>query len=592
MLKRLVILMLTAVTTLGVTAQAPQDYKETKEYLTLRDSMYHAFNDADSARFFTAVKNLQNYLMEQGDLHAYYTQRCNEIVFQLNRQHVFEAYMLATKLSRELTEQKLDKEMYMAINMMGHIYSYCGDKENAKRCFWEVIRRMEQEGYKESEPPIYMNLVNIVMGENPQEALRLIDQAIAIARESSPERVFDIEARRTLAYYMLDDMPRFLDGYNAYKKGVEKGLSSVHGRKLEVYYLAHLGQIDEAVALAAESGDDPYETQAELYSMAGRWKEAYEVQKLGAAETDSIYGMLLSSSMQGIQDELKSYEAERQRDRLKFYAVLTGAFLLLMLVVALVYIVYTRRRHLREMSEAYQRVVESEKMKTEFIQNVSHEVRTPLNIISGFAQVMADPDNDLSHEERKHIADTMMHNVDRITIMVNEVLEISRGDSIGSSVEMGPVNCNKALQRMIGELHKMVSFSDERLRFDTQLEDDFTITSNETLLQRVIIPLLDNSLKHIPFNGLVVMRAYSTDKNLVVTVEDNGPGIPKEEAERIFERFVKLDAFKEGLGLGLTFSRTMARRLGGDVRLDLTYESQGARFEATIPIEKTTNTTI
>ena len=124
------------------------------------------------------------------------------------------------------------------------------------------------------------------------------------------------------------------------------------------------------------------------------------------------------------------------------------------------------------------------------------------------------------------------------------------------------------------------------------MEDDFTITSNESLLQRVILPLLDNGLKHIPFNGLVVMKAYSTDKDLVVTVEDNGPGIPAEEAERIFERFVKLDAFKEGLGLGLTFSRTMARRLGGDVRLDTSYESQGARFEVIIPIEKTTNTTI
>ena len=592
MMKRLIILMMTVVTTLSVTAQTQQSYKDTKEYLALRDSMHHAFNAADSARFFVAVKNLQNYLIEQGDLHAYYTQRCNEIVFQLNRQCVFEAYRLATELSKELTNRKLDKEMYMAINMMGHIYRYCGDKENAKRCFWEVIRRMEQEGYKESEPPIYMNLVNIVMEENPQEALRLIDQAAAIARESSPERMFDIEARRTLAYYMLDDIPRFLEGYQAYKKGVENGLSTVHGRKLEVYYLAHQNKIDEAAALAKESEDDPYETQAEIYSKAGRWQDAYNALKQGSAETDSIYGVLLSSSMQGIQDELKSYEAERQRDRLWFYGAIVIACLLLLLVVALFYIVHSRHRHLHEMSEAYQRVVESEKMKSEFIQNVSHEVRTPLNIINGFAQVLADPDSDMDADERKHIASTMMHNVDRITIMVNEVLEISRGDSIDASVEMVPLNCNKALRHMIEGLHKMVSFSDEQLRFDTLLEDNFTITSNESLLQRVILPLLDNGLKHIPFNGLVVMKAYSTDKDLVVTVEDNGPGIPAEEAERIFERFVKLDAFKEGLGLGLTFSRTMARRLGGDVRLDTSYESQGARFEVIIPIEKTTNITI
>ena len=68
----------------------------------MRNEMHHAFNDGDSAKFYPAVKNLQNYLMSQGDLHGYYTQRCNEIVFELNQRHIFEAY----KLARELTKPK------------------------------------------------------------------------------------------------------------------------------------------------------------------------------------------------------------------------------------------------------------------------------------------------------------------------------------------------------------------------------------------------------------------------------------------------------------------------------------------------------
>lgn len=586
MIRRIVILILAVGLTLTMSAQVEQDYKETWEYLALRDSVHHAFNDGDSTRFFTAVDKLEKFLQDKGDLHAYYTQRCNEIVFQLNRQRIFEAYMLATQLSKELTEKKLDKEMYMAVNMMGHIYRYCGDKESAKRCFWEVIRRMEQEGYKESEAPIYMNLVNIIMDENPEEALRLIDQAAAIARESSPERLFDIEARRTLAYYMLGDIPRFLEGYRAYKDGESKGQSSVHGRKLEVYYLVHQGRIDEAVALAGESSDDPYETQADIYSKVGRWQEAFDALKKGAAETDSIYGVLLSSSMKGIQDELRVYEVERKQARMWLYGTLAVATLLLMLVVAFVYISIMRRRHLREMSEAYLRIVESEKMKAEFVQNVSHEVRTPLSIISGFAQVLADPENDLSPEERRHIADTMMHNTDRITIMINEVLEIARGDSVDPNLEMTQLNCNQVFQNMVNEFHKNEKCTDEQLRFDTSLKDDFTILSNEVLLQRIIYPLLDNALKQISFDGLVVMRAFKSGEKLMITVEDNGPGVPANEAEHIFERFVKLDTFKEGLGLGLTFSRTMARRMGGDVRLDTSYENQGARFEVTIPFER------
>ena len=75
---------------------------------------------------------LQNYLLAQGDQHAYYTQRCNEVIFELNHMNIFEAYRLGKQLSRELAEKKLDKEMYMAVNMMGHIYRYCGNHEAAK----------------------------------------------------------------------------------------------------------------------------------------------------------------------------------------------------------------------------------------------------------------------------------------------------------------------------------------------------------------------------------------------------------------------------------------------------------------------------
>ena len=384
-MKRLfLILIAVAALQLQMAAKDKSDYKESKEYLVLRDSMHHAFNDGDSARFWKSVRRLEHYLQQQGDAHAYYTQRCNEIVFELNRERVFEAYKLATQLSKELAEKKLDKEMYMAVNMMGHIYRYCGNKESAKRCFWEVIRRMEQEGYTESLPPIYMNLVNIVMDDNPQEALRLIDQAVSIAKDASPERVFDIESRRTLAYYLMGDNQRFLEGYKIYKEGVDSGLSSVHGRKIEVYYLAMQGKVDEAARMALGSDDDPYETQADIYARAGRWQDAYKALQLGTAESDSINSIILSSSMQGIQNELQVYEAKRRVGRIWFYGLSVMIVLLLLLIIALVYIVHSRRRHLREIQKAYLRVLEADKMKADFIQNVSHEVRTPLNIISGF----------------------------------------------------------------------------------------------------------------------------------------------------------------------------------------------------------------
>ena len=261
---------------LGLSGYAKDDYKQDAEYLALRDSMHHAFNDSDSARFFPALKELENYLLKQGDLHAYYTQRCNEIVFLMNQQRIFEAYKLARELSRELREKKQEKEMYMLYNMLGHINRICGNKKAARRNFNRTLNLMEEQGYFENMPPIYMNLVDVELDENPEKAMELLNKAEEIAKKYSPERVFDIETRRAISYYNAGDIPKFLESYKAYKKGVKEGKSSVHGRSMEVYYLASQGETDKAVKLAMEElGDEGDEAIPLLYEKAGRWKEAY-----------------------------------------------------------------------------------------------------------------------------------------------------------------------------------------------------------------------------------------------------------------------------------------------------------------------------
>ena len=559
------------------------DYKSSPEYVSLRNAMHRAFNDGDSARFFSSVHSLEGYLLQQEDLHAYYTQRCNEIVFELNRQNIYEAYMLAIKLSRELTERKLDMEMYMAINMMGHIYHFSGNNASAKRCFWDVIRRMEREGYLESIPPIYMNLVNIVIEEDPDEALRLMDQAAAVAREASPEREFDIETRRTLAYYRMGDMERFNKGYQEYKEGEVRGLSSVHGRSLEVYHLAQQGKIDEAVRMADSTLDDRYSTIAEIYASVGRWKDAYEIRKKDMAETDSINSLLLSSSLQGIQNEVERYEQERTEARRHLYAVVAIAILLLLLVFALVYIVQTRHRHLREMRKAYQRAIESDKMKTVFIQNVSHEVRTPLNVISGFAQIMADPTRTITADEYRYMSDMVIHNSNRITLMLDEVLMVASHES-ATYEDRVTLRCNEFLRKIVDGFHldgdkgKLLSLS-----YETELSDEFVVTIHKTTIRLIVLQLLDNAVKNTP-SGTITLKASVADSQLILAVEDTGIGVPEQETEHIFERFVKLDPFKEGLGIGLSFSRTMAQRFGGNVYLDQTYAGPGARFVLALPL--------
>ena len=563
-------------------AQA-RDYSKDETYLALRNEMHHAFNDGDSAKFYPAVKNLQNYLMSQGDLHGYYTQRCNEIVFELNQRHIFEAYKLARELTKELREKKVDKERYMSINMLGHINNYCGNKEEAKKNWYEVLKIMEEEGYYSSMPPIYMNIVNVANDDSPEEADSLLEKAKQISLKHSPDRVFDIETRQTLSYYYRGDIDRFLKGYKAYKEGVSKGLSSVHGRALEVYYLAHQGKTDEAVAQAKEElGDEGKDAVVMILEKAGRWQEAYHALKKETASNDSIDNVVLSNSMQGIADEVKLYEAQRETYRTRFIALTLAIAALILLVIALFYIFMTRRKHLKELEKAYERVKESEKMKAAFIQNVSHEVRTPLNIISGFSQVIADPELSESVEERQHMSKMMQKSAHQITSLIDEIIGLSLIESTEKMRREDTPVVNDLLRKCIREYDDVVN-KDVDLKLETTLADDLKIKTNENMLKRIVSALLENACKYTE-KGSITLKAAEKDQWICISVEDTGCGVPKKDAEKIFERFVKLDSFKEGIGLGLPLSRKLAEQLGGTVKLDTSYKG-GARFNINIPIE-------
>ena len=564
------------------TSQAVVENKADAEYQTLRDSMSHAFNDGDSARFYTHLKNLQDYLLAHDDLHGYYTQRCNDIIFEMNRQKIFEAYSKALQLSKELREKKLNSEMYMAVNMMGHINRYCGNKEAAKKCFYEVIAMMKQHGYYESIPPIYMNIVNVALDDDPNEAFELLDKAKEIAQKYSPERVFDIETRKILTYYNSGDIDKFMEGYKWYKEGEAKGKSSVHGRSMEAYYLSCIGQVDEAISYARkELGDEGADAIPIIYERAGRWKEAYESFKKESLTSDSIDNVVLTNSMKGIQDQIELYETEKKAAKDRTYALLGAIFLLTLVIVLLVYIVNIRKKHLRELTKAYNKAMESEKMKTAFIQNVSHEVRTPLNIITGFAQVIADPDLADSAEERQHIAMMMQKSTRQVTSLIDEILGLSLIESTEQMQQNDLIHVNALLNNLKQEYMEMVT-SGTLLSVETSLDDSFVVKSNENLLHRIISCLLDNACKYTE-NGRITLKASQEGKQLRLVVEDTGSGIPVAEAERIFDRFVKLDNFKEGIGLGLPLSRKLAEQLGGEIKLDTTY-TDGARFIVTLPI--------
>ena len=289
----------------------------------------------------------------------------------------------------------------------------------------------------------------------------------------------------------------------------------------------------------------------------------------------------LANSMMGIRDQLAINDMENKSTRNRIIALTIGFILLALLVMAQVYIVFSRRKHIKELKEAYQRATESEKMKAAFIQNVSHEVRTPLNIISGFSQVIANPELTDSVEERQHMSEMMQKSAHQVTTLIDEIIGLSLIESTEKMRRDDTPSVNRMLRQIIQEYEGIVK-KKVALRMESELDDEYTIKTNENMLKRIVSALTENATKYTE-QGSITLKAAANEETLTITVEDTGCGIPEKEAEHIFGRFVKLDSFKEGIGLGLPLSRKLAKQLEGTVTLDTTYK-EGARFVVTLPI--------
>ena len=239
----------------------------------------------------------------------------------------------------------------------------------------------------------------------------------------------------------------------------------------------------------------------------------------------------------------------------------------------------------QELIKANARAEESSKMKTNFIQQISHEIRTPLNILSGFTQLITTPEIELDKEELDKVNKGIVENTERITRLVNKMLELSDASSC-AVIEQNDVV--PALQ-VAAEAIDAIGFANPQgFDFDFQLSSDAETVTLQTNLHsavRALTLILGNAhkfaAKERPLK--IVLRLSVVDDKVEYAVEDNGIGVPQQESEHIFEEFVQLDEFYEGTGIGLTVARSIARRLGGDIVLDTTY-SPGARFVLSLPI--------
>lgn len=302
------------------------------------------------------------------------------------------------------------------------------------------------------------------------------------------------------------------------------------------------------------------------------------MQRDEALELTTIY------NTQEKEKELVEQKSDLVRQR--YFATVLA---LVLVIFCFVFIIYFRHQASLRLEKAYskleianERTKESSRMKTSFIQQMSHEIRTPLNVLCGFTQILTNTDLEIDRKTRHEINDKIIENTNRITELVNKMLELSDINSktiIERNDHIPAVNiASKAISAMTAKEETKIPISLKGGEDIGQLSLD----TNEQSAIHALVMLLDNA-ERFTKKGTITLRIDQQDDMVRYIVEDTGIGVPASEAEHIFEEFVQLNEYEVGTGIGLTVARSICHRLGGDVVLDTSY-TNGARFVMTLPV--------
>ena len=239
-------------------------------------------------------------------------------------------------------------------------------------------------------------------------------------------------------------------------------------------------------------------------------------------------------------------------------------------------------RELRQLTHTFDRMREKlselEKSRREFVANVSHELRSPITSIRGFAEGMAD--GVIPAEDHPKYLRLVAEESNRLSRLVEDLLQLSRLERDDAALNRTDFDVNEILRRAV--IRRMNDLDTREIDVDCDFRvDPCMVNADSERIEQVVINLLDNAIKFTGEKGRIVLRTDYQDRLAEVTVWDNGPGIPPEDRSRVFERFFTSDRAHtsgKGTGLGLSICQRILEMHGRDIRLLGTDEGAAFRF--------------
>lgn len=525
---------------------------------------------------------------KEHSLPTYYYFAWNRLVYwYLNHRYLELAMNEIQLIQQEALETEDDEAIMQSYQMMGQMYEYSKKRDFALDYYKKAIAIINE---KKLDQQYLFYLYNCTAYLNMQK--NDFEEAEVEANKgrqylSGRDQLFQaylVKARLYLNWGKISQAKKYLDSIKV--TGTANATDNRMYRVELMRYDNAIGDTRKALAicekLISESDNlnelaDYYSFKKEFEVALGRNDDALKSMIMFYSLRDSLLKDEFSKEMseQAIIYELKDINQQKQqlelelRTRWMNILIIALSILLIVFIIGVLEIIKIRNLNVK--------LKKSEQVKSAFLQNLSHEVRTPLNSIMGFSEMLV-TSSDISKDEYNHYLAVIFNNSKLLMKLYSDAL-VAAGAYVCN--EKSLININDCCREAVDMVRKECT-SDVELKLDL-CEGETTEIVDKNAMSKIILNLLYNSVKFTRKGYISIKTEYLRRNTFCITVTDTGPGIPLDKQDKVFETFYHIDELSQGAGLGLSINKIFADSMKGKLKIDSSY-NDGCRISFTFPV--------
>lgn len=558
----------------------------------LEAEMLRLISTTEKEQFTDVTEELKKLSQEQGNERLFYTAWGNQSTYEAAHQNYSAADEIADEIAEYAEDQNSHWGYYIALHSKAVNALQKQDYQAAEEAFLKAVDFRHKYFPNESAGDDLQELMKIANHRKDQKAGLKFAQQILAEPDVAPIHKGRALFRISQFAFNKNNKELFDSIYNELQALKESDGIGTLEPVVEVNYQIINGNYQEALRLCQQlSPDKRAERMAVIYHRMGDDKKAYEQMANFKKINDSIvlvsHGNVVASCFVQMNNERLKLEQKILEDenvklkRVYVYTIIGVVILILALIFWQHHVCIKRlEKENAQLDKARKKAEKAFDMKNEFINNITNELRAPLNPIEGFTDILATQDYDLRPEEREELSKMIKNSSKHITKIIDEMAELSFYESKKSLPVNYTMSPNHLCRHMVDALRPKCK-QGVRMFFETELPEEFELHTNHEAVEALLRHLIENAIQYTE-KGVITVACSEYGEMLRVSVTDTGKGIPAEHRGNIFNTFREIGDNQKLQGLGLVICQSIVKLLGGKLWLDESY-TDGSRFIFELP---------